>query len=1183
MQYATSCRSSLVECPHCSGNWASQDSLDAHLRNKNNQCCAIEQIPHTISIVQTCPMNLLGDNDDESASEIQVNYEGVQKKVTLERKSKFVLTKGSSSSKSSNQSSYASKILASYREDFLDRCQDPSMQMTINVQQVLQLTDMSSTDTLIANILLKTTMCKNGKIVVRSSALHDLQMEFKNTLVLYTMSGDIAFLPGAQQVSNDIDNVDFNDFLRRHCDLTTTIVNQHESSVDSESEQQEHGSMVYDVVMNNSFQDDFDNFNESNVSSEDEDSIMTENRVGEQLDPNMKYLQMDVCEARQTMVFDNSDVANLELYNLLKKASAPKYLFDKLIQWGKAHGPELCMNHGIQMRKTFIKNVGEKLYGKHFFRCSKPKQTNLLLPSGRHIPVTTFSMRTCIASILLDKTLMDPKNLLLDVDDPFTPQTQNGILDDLNSGWWHKETSLDICTHPNRDILLPLVFFIDGTVLDKLGKLSVEPVSFTLGILNRKTRNLPQAWRTLGYIEDFSNIVRANQEQSAKKVNPKTHLQDYHAMMEHILKDLQDLQGKDNGFAWNLQIGAKTYNVVFKIAVQVVIGDCKGNDYLCGRYGTHSLQVKKLCRDCKVCTMDGDNPLHVCRWITRDDIQGQSKKDLELLSFHKIQNAFDEVYFGARNLGINQATPPEPLHSFKLGLCKYLYEVLLSEMAPKTLRLMNSTIKIIIQRSGKQSVKDLPSLAPFRNGIDGCHTLTAKETYARIFALYLTLMDSKVFKSLMSQDRHIRTKDSLTGKMRFVSKGCIGYKDSLKWFKIIEDTLIFDAWMMKPSHDPHSVEPRIPDDVDDTFQVTTEHDSPALSRIRKYLTDYKSIVKRNTGNGLKLPKFHHHLHYPNQIRKDGSLQNIDGGRPESIGKPNAKNPGQLTQKHLKSLTKQLAMNYHNNLVLDEARRQFDVDKCAPDGKSNCKNGSQYTLTFGCSDYSNVDSYHINLKWKGSQVNEEISSHLCRCITRRLFLHTSEGGCLCKNSPIRGFTEYKHDDVVYRAHPSFRGEQEWFDWALIEWEEFEDPLPARIMMFLDLEDSQLMTTEEHKTFCDEMALHNHYAQDREGSYVHDRLVHHKYEYLTQTKWVVIEAALSQTELPDSFVNSAFRLRSKLANMHYLEENLRIVPIENIVGPAYCVGVPSTANGSTLNTKEDVVSLKDRTLWGDMFLE
>ena len=238
-----------------------------------------------------------------------------------------------------------------------------------------------------------------------------------------------------------------------------------------------------------------------------------------------------------------------------------------------------------------------------------------------------------------------------------------------------------------------------------------------------------------------------------------------------------------------------------------------------------------------------------------------------------------------------------------MGLCKYLYEEFSKAIAPKTLRLISATVKTYSNHLGGQSVNDLPSLSPFRNCIDVSHCLTAKETYARIFAIHLAMMDPNVMESLVTEETFIRAEDEKTGKMRFVRNGALGLRMAIKWFRLIQDTVLFDGWLMQPKHTSASVSPRnVPENPDEDFVLTIDHDSPAQSRIRRYLTDYKSLVERTYGNGLKIPKFHQNLHYTQQILKDGSLLNIDGGRPESHNKSIIKQPAKTTQKNQKNIT-----------------------------------------------------------------------------------------------------------------------------------------------------------------------------------------------------------------------------------------------------------------------------------------
>ena len=42
-----------------------------------------------------------------------------------------------------------------------------------------------------------------------------------------------------------------------------------------------------------------------------------------------------------------------------------------------------------------------------------------------------------------------------------------------------------------------------------------------------------------------------------------------------------------------------------------------------------------------------------------------------------------------------------------------------------------------------------------------------------------------------------------------------------------------------------------------------------------------------------------------------------------------------------------------------------------------------------------------------------------------------------------------DDNLYRSHPSFHKKGCWYDWACFQWQEFDKPVPTRIMMIIGL--------------------------------------------------------------------------------------------------------------------------------------
>ena len=125
----------------------------------------------------------------------------------------------------------------------------------------------------------------------------------------------------------------------------------------------------------------------------------------------------------------------------------------------------------------------------------------------------------------------------------------------------------------NKEILCPIIFFIDKTHTDVQGRLCLEQIRFTLGIFNRSTRNNPNAWRTLGYIADQAYI-------KTKTTFEKN--QDYHHMMSVILEDFKQMQ--QNLIEWDINTEDTIVTVYFKLQVLFIIGDTDGHDKIAGRY-----------------------------------------------------------------------------------------------------------------------------------------------------------------------------------------------------------------------------------------------------------------------------------------------------------------------------------------------------------------------------------------------------------------------------------------------------------------------------------------------------------------------------------------------------------------------------------------------------------------------
>jgi hypothetical protein len=126
--------------------------------------------------------------------------------------------------------------------------------------------------------------------------------------------------------------------------------------------------------------------------------------------------------------------------------------------------------------------------------------------------------------------------------------------------------------------------FIDAMKVDNLsGKLKLEPISFTFSRFHRWVRNQDNTWRTWAYMKEVKQPLLSTDEEEVT-LSPKDRLQEYHDIVAFVLKDLKKIQM--NGLPWTLDpwtldFGqSNKHNVVLKMPLQFVIGDCEGHDKL---------------------------------------------------------------------------------------------------------------------------------------------------------------------------------------------------------------------------------------------------------------------------------------------------------------------------------------------------------------------------------------------------------------------------------------------------------------------------------------------------------------------------------------------------------------------------------------------------------------------------
>ena len=232
-------------------------------------------------------------------------------------------------------------------------------------------------------------------------------------------------------------------------------------------------------------------------------------------------------------------------------------------------------------------------------------------------------MEKQIQSLLTDPRILDQDYLFFD-NNPFkAPPLDIKIIQDLNTGRAFTQTYAKLITKQGRQILLPVIFYIDGANTGHFVDLALTAVKFTFGIFTRKAREKEHMWRTLGYIPAFSTTV----SQGKKQIQETDHLekdamcghmsdaeipenaeedvqktQDLHAMLAVIFE--QYLKIQDTGFIWDLHYQNNLYkDVEFVLFTPFFKLDTEEAEKICRKCTLRTKRAQNVCRYCE-CPLD---------------------------------------------------------------------------------------------------------------------------------------------------------------------------------------------------------------------------------------------------------------------------------------------------------------------------------------------------------------------------------------------------------------------------------------------------------------------------------------------------------------------------------------------------------------------------------------------------
>jgi hypothetical protein len=824
----------------------------------------------------------------------------------------------------------------------------------------------------------------------------------------------------------------------------------------------------------------------------------------------------------QDVINDPEYLSGILLLHLLKKAKCPIYLFDEIVQWAKkSHSTyNLNLKSTKLCRKSCIKTITKK----HDLEGMYPTIKSVFCEGlNSNVNVVVHDFKQCLYSLLMDDELMAANNIL-------DPDSIEKEIDDVNTGSVFKKALKYYVKDTTKEKLVPIIFFTDKTHTDIHGRLCVEPVQFTLGIFKREIRNDPKAWRTIGYVTD--SIYD-------KKCTTEMKQQDYHVILNVILESFKDCQKKPIQWKFSHEKDDRVY--ILKVPCLFIIGDTENHDKLCGRMQGRS-HIQYLCRYCNIHRDDIDNPFETSKHTNMSDVQNlisKKKKDkLASMSMFCVTNAWHDVDFCDRKRGIHGATLAELLHSLQQGIFEY------------TIRELFSTKKI------KQNVKkrrledssddDEDYVAPTNEDLGRLNVFSVKyearfeqlcKQYGKMLqhqsdrSLPRTYFNTK-YMSVTRKNGHEMAGLILVFLIIFASSEGqqtinleLGSNRCAAYLQVLELLLMLESFCKQEKH------------TKTNLLIAKE----AMPEIMKKIKD---ALNRTDGCGMKIIKFHLIKHFAEDILRYGSMKNFDSAIGERNHCTEVKEPARHTQRRKINFELQTAKRYYENLAINVSENDIIQEKLDDSSTDSSTNKEQNII------YVHEEKNIYKREWK--------SLLLCPVNWRDTLLYQSlldlcirlvEQDCV-HESEISFFTQHNRNNCIFRANPQWQDtEMPWYDWARVEWDGYEMPVPAQMLIFIDLTNNFKNPFQFGQSYVAEPGV---YAIARSFQDEYNIKAHYKSKLVRYGEFVIDED---------------------------MNPELCMFSVESIAAPM--VAVPFSTESNIINAKEWIM-LESKNCWYDNFL-
>ena len=774
-------------------------------------------------------------------------------------------------------------------------------------------------------------------------------------------------------------------------------------------------------------------------------------------DRNVREFYKYCTNAKKNFVpFTKDEARAVRLLDALRKNKAPLAAYDDFMRLILRETGDLLPNEPLGDCPSFIgrRTMMKMLTKRYNMKDKFPFIREIVLPNsaGTVANVVCHDPRHCVEMLLTNPRLKDSDFAFFD-NDPFAPPPKDPkTVSELNTGLAYRQAHAAFVTKPNQ-IGVGAQFYADGAVTGQFDNLQILIVKMTLSIFTREYRMKDEAWATVGYVVNYSHakatgralLVESQHDQAEairhevgdrggrgpKISSGREKAQDFHAQLEAILKSYLPLEA--NGMLWDLVYRGKLYrNCELVFWTVMVKCDTDEAEMMTGKYRSRTGNVKQLCRYCTCPNEETDNHLadYPYKTVEMVDklIRNKDKKGLKAISQQYIDNAWYKVRFNpADGRGIHGATPSEMLHALLLGIFKYTRECFFDQIGESS-QLAKEIDGLAAQYGdlfARQSERDLPK-CKFGHGIRKKGKLMAKE-YRGVLLVIAAVLRSEKGRELLSENPNFATPEYI--------------KD---WLLLVEMLLQWEAYLCEP-------------------EMKVKHVQRLQRKNRYIMYLIKKVARRSQGMGLKLMKYHAIVHMATDIILYGVPMEHDTGAQES-GHKVTKVAAKLTQKKLQTFEKQTATRLVEFLIIqlakaeldgyilweyfDQVREPDDTDSYpSPSSDSVASHNKQdKTVTGGArlvvyldgDENPTVERITRKKDPKPLVWNDDILSFL-------LDLQDLLADWTDADLQIR--TEHRRNGAIFRAHPDYREDGRWQDWALVDWGDDYGHLPCEIWCFV----------------------------------------------------------------------------------------------------------------------------------------